>query len=92
MDVHGARYVKCHGGGTNLAVSEEIDSRADRIDEIITVIDDNTDHDASISRHVSIDNGQNFYNSFVEACVSLFTQQEIDEMPEDWKECLGIDK
>ncbi|MBQ1927862.1 MAG: hypothetical protein II179_02220 [Alphaproteobacteria bacterium] len=85
-------YVKCHGGGTNLAVSEEIDSRADRIDEIITVIDDNTDHDASISRHVSIDNGQNFYNSFVEACVSLFTQQEIDEMPEDWKECLGIDK
>ena len=62
--------------------------RNNKIETIIYLInDDNT------NEQISFDGGKTFYINEREAAARfLFTQQEFDKMPEDWKECLGIDK
>ena len=81
--------LRCQGQdiGLNNAIAKKTSTITDTV-----IIDDNAEHDASKSQHYSFDGGQTVYDSRNAACATLFTQQEIDEMPEDWKECLGVKK
>jgi hypothetical protein len=79
--------------GNDIGLNKAINEKTQLIDEIVFVVDDNAEHDARKSlHHISFDGGRTFHDGLYAACASLFTQQEIDEMPEDWKECLGMKK
>ena len=81
--------------GLHNGLNDELTSKCQMVEKEIIVFDDNNDKDASRNRKISLNGGKTFYHDEEEKLamlVSLFTQQEIDEMPEDWRECLGIKK
>lgn len=60
-----------------------------KFDALIYLIDDN-ERDINNSLK-SVDGGKSFYTTSREAVARfLFSQQEIDNMPDEWKECLRI--
>jgi len=60
-----------------------------RFDALIYLINDN---ERNINKSLkSVDGGRSFYTTSTEAVARfLFSQQEIDNMPDEWKKCLRV--